>query len=402
MQPDHQQTLSALASAVFNIERQLQSLSNASNVAINGGTHNTAGRDINNNFNYHTYQISLPASRSLQASRYQQLSAGAYLTIGRTTKADPLQDRLELIPIPYEALLSGYLPVKFEGLVRTLQLLNQQVQPQAEGILGDVHYILSILSDLVVMSSNIYDALADSELGDRVRIAIDARITQCTCTLSRAHQQLDGLVYRRLPMLGLVYHYLLRSSWDRWEPGEIACLRKQLSVEAQYFAEWLSSLRSFCWARHLLLRPQSQFAWDTLNAFFRTRRGLMKDIHIERITVIEPLQGEHLTIPLRFISSFEDVHMVISLACQGTTSGRYIEAHRYELDDADTNEAVGEDLFQVSVEDGKVFEVAILIKSQSADFIGCPKCGKDQDGHDAKGGWARCSSAMYRKATLPV
>ncbi|KAH6883674.1 hypothetical protein BKA70DRAFT_1575463 [Coprinopsis sp. MPI-PUGE-AT-0042] len=329
MQPDcHHQILSVLASELSDIRQQLQSRASSSNVAISGGTHNTAGRDINN-FNYYLNQNS-PR------------------------------------------------PARFEGLAMALKFVDQQVQPQAGGILGNVHQILSNLSNLVEMSSKVYEALEDSELGNRVRSTIDARITQCTDTLTRAHQQ-------------LVYHYFLRCSWDHQEPEHVASIRKELSIEAQRLFEWLSSLQVFCWARHLLSKPQSQFAWEMLNTFFSTRRDMMKDIHIERITVLEPLQGKGLTIPLRFISSLKDLHMVIHLACQGTTSSRYIEGHSYDLEDAYTNKVVGEENFQVSVEDGKVFEVAILMKGESTDIVGCPKCGEEQGGHGAEGGWVRCA-----------
>ncbi|KAH6905853.1 hypothetical protein BKA70DRAFT_460223 [Coprinopsis sp. MPI-PUGE-AT-0042] len=324
MRPDHYQTPSALTPKLSG----QQSLASSSNVTISGGTYNTAGRDIHNNFNYYMIQNS-----------------------------------------------SGL--AMFAGLVMALKFLDQQMQPQAGGILGNAHQVLSNLSNLVEMSSKIYDALEDSELGNRVRSTIDARITQCTDTLSRAHQQ-------------LVYHYFLRCSWDQREPEHIASIREELSIEARCFAEWLSLLQSFCWARYLISRPHSQFAWEMLNTFFSTRPDMMKDIHIERITVLEPLQGKGLTIPLRFVSSLKDVHMVIHLACRGTTSSRYIEGHRYDLEDACTNEVVGEENFQVSVEDGKVFEVAILMKRQSSDLVGCPTCGGEQGGHGAEGGWVRC------------
>ncbi|KAH6905857.1 hypothetical protein BKA70DRAFT_460301 [Coprinopsis sp. MPI-PUGE-AT-0042] len=390
MQPDHHHTLSTLASAVFKIERQLRSLSSPSNVAVSGGTFNNAGRDICHHYSYHFYPNPLTSPSALHGSHCPEPPAGADVWRATWRKATHQQHLPKHAVIPSKALLSGYLPVKFEGLVIALRLVDQQVQPHAAGILGEVQQTLSNLTDLVVMSSNIYDALGGSELGDRVRSMIDARVTQCTHTLSRAHQQLDGLAYRRLPMLGLVYHHLLRSSWDRWEPMEISSIRTHLNTEAECFAEWLSLLRSFCWARRLFLNPQSRFSWDTLNTFFTARPDMMKDVHVERITVIEPLQGEHLTIPLRFVNSFEDVHIVIHLACQGTRGSRFIEGRRYELDDVETSEAVSEEDF-ISIKDGRVFEVAILMKSQLVELGGCPKCGTDPDRQGAtEGGWVRC------------
>ncbi|KAH6905852.1 hypothetical protein BKA70DRAFT_1430272 [Coprinopsis sp. MPI-PUGE-AT-0042] len=328
----HHQTLSALASEISGIRRQPQSQASSSYVAIRGGTYTNVERDMINH--YHFNQNS---------------------------------------PRPF----------RFGGLVMVLELVDHLLQPQAGGILGNARQTFLDLSNLVEMSSNVYDALEGSEFGNQIRSTIDARITQCTDTLKRAHRQ-------------LVYHYFLGCSLDQREPVHITSIRKELSIEAQHFAEWLSSLQLFCWARHLLSKPQSQFAWETLNAFFAARPDMMKDIHIERITVLEPLRGKGLTIPLRFIGSLKDVHMVIHLACRGTMSSRYIERHRYDLEDAYTNEVVGEENFQVSVEDGKVFEVAILMKRQSSDLVGCPKCGKKQDGHGAEGGWGRCVQCHTR------
>jgi hypothetical protein len=161
----------------------------------------------------------------------------------------------------------------------------------------------------------------------------------------------------------------------------------------------------------MLFSPQSQYAWDTLKTFFEDPLRRMKDMHIERITLIEPLQGQPLAIPLRFIKSFEvsssttavlgppcltfirqDLHTILYLACKGTRGGRYIEGRRYELDDAITSEAVEEDRFGASLEDGKVFEVTILMPGQleSADFCVCPKCGAAQDERDtSQRGWVR-------------
>ncbi|KAH6893764.1 hypothetical protein BKA70DRAFT_1408053 [Coprinopsis sp. MPI-PUGE-AT-0042] len=335
MQPDCHQNFSALAPE----PSEQQSRASSSNATYNGGTFNSAGRDINN----HYY--------------YNQHPSGAYLP--------------------------GYFPVRFEGLVIALKFVDQQVQPQAGGILGNVRRILLDLSNLVEMSSNVYDALEGSEFGNQIRSTIDARITKCTDVLSRAHQQ-------------LVYHYALSGSWDPREPEHITSILKELSIEARCFAEWLSSLQWLYWARHLLSKPQSQFAWHALNTFFAARPDMMKDIHIEQITVLEPLQGKGLIIPLRFISSLRDVHMVIHLACRGTRSSGYIEGHRYDLEDAYTSEVVGEENFQVLVKDGKAFEVAILMKRQSSDLVGCPTCGKEQGGHGAQEGWVRCVQCHTR------
>jgi hypothetical protein len=87
--------------------------------------------------------------------------------------------------------------------------------------------------------------------------------------------------------------------------------------------------------------------------------------------------------------------MVIQLACQGTRGSRFIERRRYELDDAETSEAVGQEEFRVLIQDGRVFEVSILIKGQMTEVAVCPKCGTVSDGVDGKEGgqWVRWYSS---------
>jgi hypothetical protein len=91
------------------------------------------------------------------------------------------------------------------------------------------------------------------------------------------------------------------------------------------------------------------------------------------------------------LSLLQDVHMFIYHACQGTVGSRYIESRRYELDDAETNEVVVEQCFDESVEDGKVFEVAILMRSHAMEQGACPSCGlvDDRRAEATDGGWVR-------------
>ncbi|KAH6905847.1 hypothetical protein BKA70DRAFT_1291234 [Coprinopsis sp. MPI-PUGE-AT-0042] len=288
-------------------------------------------------------------------------------------------------PLEPITLLEGPIPTKFEGLAVSLQTVAHQVQPHAGDILGEVRHILMDLRDLIALSSTIYDDLGATELGDRVKAAIDTWIAGCTRTLLWAHQELDGLVYRRISSLGRLYHRIFRPRWDKWEPKKIASIRKAMSLEAKFFTEWLLCLRMFCWAKHLITKPQSQFDWGALNCFWKNRFRMVKDIHVERITVVEPLQGEHLTIPLRFIDSFEDVHMVILLASQGTVGSPYIEGRKYEIDDSETNQAITTENFRASFEDGKEFEVTVLLRTRHKQAGTCPRCQSQYQG-ESKGG----------------
>ncbi|KAH6905846.1 hypothetical protein BKA70DRAFT_1499984 [Coprinopsis sp. MPI-PUGE-AT-0042] len=302
MSQDHDDILSAISTTVRKIERQLESLSGR--VTINGATFTTAGRDI---CNYITY--SFCPSTNLHPGPQFPPPAGVYVG-SRTCKPSftnsPFVNADQTTASASEPIapFAGSVPLRFEGLAVSLQTVAHQVQPHSGDVLSEVQCILLNLRDLIAFSSTIYNDLSSTALGDRVRGAIDARIAECTRTLLCTHRQLDGLVYRRLPFIGRLYHRLFGRWWCQWEPRKIATIREALSLETKHFAEWLSFLRSqvqirfsvlssltthvrFFWAKHLIMNPQSRFEWSTLNYFLKNRFRMVKNIHVKQITVID-------------------------------------------------------------------------------------------------------------------
>jgi hypothetical protein len=238
MPQDHQEILSALATAVRDLERRIESLSAA--VTINGGTFNNAGRDI---CNYITYSF-CPSPNLLHPARgnlfHEALAVRAF--ISSTCAASELE-QLSGSPLDLAAPLPGSVPLQFQGLAISLQTVSHQVQPHANDILGEVQHIINELGDLIAFSSSLYNDLGTTELANRVRAAVDNRISECTSALLCTHRELDGLVYRRLPLLGRLYYALLGRWWYKWEPREVAAIREALSSEARSFAEWLLCLK---------------------------------------------------------------------------------------------------------------------------------------------------------------
>lgn len=82
---------------------------------------------------------------------------------------------------------------------------------------------------------------------------------------------------------------------------------------------------------------------------------------------------------------------MILLACRGTQSAQYIGSGCYELDESQSNQAVNPKSFRALVEDGKIFEVTILIHTANLILGVCPRCraecGAQEDAGDAK--WTR-------------
>ncbi|KAH6905840.1 hypothetical protein BKA70DRAFT_460036 [Coprinopsis sp. MPI-PUGE-AT-0042] len=118
---------------------------------------------------------------------------------------------------------------------------------------------------------------------------------------------------------------------------------------------------------------------------------LLREVHVERIFVLEPVEGEHLTIPLRFVNSYEDVHRVIHLACLGSQSARYIESRSYELDESLSNQTVDPYNFHTVMKDGKTLEMTILIQIPVLTIGICPRCELEHPVQDAVlTSWTRC------------
>jgi hypothetical protein len=80
--------------------------------------------------------------------------------------------------------------------------------------------------------------------------------------------------------------------------------------------------------------------------------------------------------------------MVITLACRGTIGSPYIEDRRYEIDETGTSRVVTEENFRASFEDGKVFEVGIVLYNRCEELGTCPGCGYVHHVHH-DGSWIR-------------
>jgi hypothetical protein len=153
---------------------------------------------------------------------------------------------------------------------------------------------------------------------------------------------------------------------------------------------------SFFWASRLLLLAKSKFCWKDLDDLLDAGSSLLREIHVDKIFIVEPLQGDRLSVPIRFVTSFEvcptgchstthdfltqrlqDIHHVVQLACHGTVGAEYIEGRRYQLDDAATNVPVNPERFNgACLKDGSTFEVSMkVIQAGGTGLNDCPRCG---------------------------
>ncbi|KAH6884334.1 hypothetical protein BKA70DRAFT_1445943 [Coprinopsis sp. MPI-PUGE-AT-0042] len=289
----------------------------------------------------------------------------------------------------------------------TLELLMHLVN-SPEGSKNIFHRIspdLRNLVQLVAISSTAYKASrGQTPIGRLIRTAIDGRLSLSNRRLVALHQRMLSLPHRSVPLIHSVYGALYEW-WTANEPEEITSIRWQLNEEMAAFGEY------FYWASEVLFTAKPQVLWGDFEQLLQSAPMLLKDIHVEKITVVEPLQGEHLAIPIRFIKSFEDVHQVVKFACQGTVGASYIENRHYYLEDAAAEVSVIPQLHQFAedfCQDGRVFEVTMQItqaRRSPEGLFRCPRCGFDHSEAKRKpngwnkDNWIRCHRCKIQFST---
>ncbi|KAH6911865.1 hypothetical protein BKA70DRAFT_865052 [Coprinopsis sp. MPI-PUGE-AT-0042] len=363
------------------------SFSSASTVNIGHGTFN----DIKGNSyttTYNTYYVStdLPQPQAW-AERLCSLRTKA---IGQNRFSANASGSSSHVVETTEICTPGLFPM----VENTLELITHLVDAAPTGSPTLFHRISPALRDLVLlvaMSSMAYQACTShTPIGRLVRGSIDCRLALCNSRLVALHREMLGLPYRSVPLVRSVCRALYQW-WTANEPEEILSIRSQLNAETIAFGEWLSDLKSFYWASRLILVAKANFRWKDLDDLFNSGSTLLKEIHVEKIIVIEPLQGDQLSVPIRFVTSFEDIHHVVQLACHGTVGEKYIEGRQYQLDDAATNAAVNTERFVAEcLEDGKTFEVAMkLVQRDNMNCQDCPRCGSQHSEEERLTGWIR-------------
>ncbi|KAH6903534.1 hypothetical protein BKA70DRAFT_1301278 [Coprinopsis sp. MPI-PUGE-AT-0042] len=358
----------------------------ASTVIISHSILNDMSGDSHTYYNSYTYNV-FNAPSPQDARR-------CYPTVAPADRASlPIQ--------PHNITFSDGTPINlskpnlFPVIENTLELIAHLVGSPA-GSANIFHRIspdLQELVQLVSFSSTAYSACnGQSPIGQLIQTAIDSGLSVCNRRLVALHQELVILPHRSVPLVRSVCRTIYQW-WTANEPEEITHIRSKLKAETMVFAEWLACLKSLYWASHVLFTAKNTFSWKDIEQFFTSGPILLKEMHVDKIIIIEPLQGDYLSVPIRFIASFEDVHQVVQVACQGTVGARFIEARRYQLDDSETNELVDPSRFaEGCLQDGKAFEVAMkLVRREHVVLNVCPRCAYcHQDGEDKINGWIRC------------
>ncbi|KAH6913239.1 hypothetical protein BKA70DRAFT_1262263, partial [Coprinopsis sp. MPI-PUGE-AT-0042] len=375
-----------------------------------GGTFNNVGRDSHNHvyhMNCNVFVTGLcqiphigPASNGIAGSSGSSTHSCLPL---RASASDGLS-QLSLAspnPLPEELGRSIQLLLAEKTLLRIRQLVTPH--NDRTGIYKRVAPCLAELEALIAFASNAYQACrGGTTMGRVIRTALDVRMEQCNDMLDRLLGELVQLPYRSFPRVGHAYR-VVYEWWTGNEPEEIVAIRTAVSNEVIAIGECLHWLNSFWWASSQLLLANATFSMESLRAFLSSGPvSVLRGIHIEEIVFLEPLQGQRRSIPVRFVKTFEDIHVAVEIACRGTAASHFIEDRQYQLDNSSTNAVVDAVRILQCIEEYKELEVTILLPKLEAPANICPRCDTVHDCSGQKlNGWLRCRRCNMQFSSYP-
>ncbi|KAH6911556.1 hypothetical protein BKA70DRAFT_859685 [Coprinopsis sp. MPI-PUGE-AT-0042] len=299
------------------------------------------------------------------------------------------------IPTLTSPPLDCSMPAHFRAATITIKRIKELIAPHGDaiGVFKRIEPHLRDLETLVDFASTAYTACGSGTvLGNIVKAVINTQMEQCRDRLSQLLGQIQWLPYRFFPRIGFAY-CLAHEWWTGNEPEEIRVIRLSLSEEVRAIGEWLCCLHSFWWASSQLLTTRSTFTMDNLQDFLESGPiSMLRQIVIKEMIILEPLQGEPRSIPIRFVDTFEDVHLAIGMACQGTAASRFIENRQYQLDESNTDFTVSEGDILQRISKCQVFEVTIAFSRLEVLANVCPRCEKshEDESQKNKNGWLKC------------
>ncbi|KAH6893785.1 hypothetical protein BKA70DRAFT_1536010 [Coprinopsis sp. MPI-PUGE-AT-0042] len=295
------------------------------------------------------------------------------------------------------------LPAQFLAATTTVRNIHGLIAPHtgAVGIFKRIEPHLRDMETLVGFASTAYAACGDATvLGSTIKAAIDTRMEQCNDTLSRLHFQIAWLPYRSFPRIGYAY-CVVHEWWTGNELDEIRAIRLTILQEVTAIGQWLCCLHSFWWASSQLLLGNSAFTMAGLHAFLESGPiAMLRQVVVEEVIFLEPLRSQRRSIPIHFVSSFEDIHMAITMACHGTAASRFIETRQYQLDESSTDAPVDKRDILQRIKECKEFEITIVLSRLDVFSNVCPGCNRTQSDREQLTGWIECDAQLDCDTTL--
>ncbi|KAG2008504.1 TKL/TKL-ccin protein kinase [Coprinopsis cinerea AmutBmut pab1-1] len=258
------------------------------------------------------------------------------------------------------------------------------------------------LAEVVVLAEKAYKACRGIDIASLVQRGIKECISGLAQCLPGIFSELmhiaflsDGANLQSSPLGDIVQRW-----WNsNQKEEEISTLREKVQKHLENLCGCLYSLKSFHWLKWVMflsLEDGSHFNPEILFRFLESRTPSPRHLRIDEVLIMEPLAGRPLSVPTRFVSSFEDLHLVLQQGCRGTLTSRYIECNEYQLDESSTNLTLDSTCFQQLFKPGKQFEVSIRVVTHGTRLSECPRCGHDNGYLDGRrvDGWVRCGSCL--------
>ncbi|EAU89516.2 TKL/TKL-ccin protein kinase [Coprinopsis cinerea okayama7 len=211
------------------------------------------------------------------------------------------------------------------------------------------------LAEVVVLAEKAYKACRGIDIASLVQRGIKECISGLAQCLPGIFSELMHIAF--LSDGANLQSSLLGGIVQRWwnsnqKEEEISTLREKVQKHLENLFHWLK------WVMFLSLEDGSHFNPEILFRFLESRTPSPRHLRIDEVLIMEPLAGRPLSVPTRFVSSFEDLHLVLQQGCRGTLTSRYIECNEYQLDESSTNLILDSTCFQQLFKPGKQFESA--------------------------------------------
>ncbi|KAH6893725.1 hypothetical protein BKA70DRAFT_1571500 [Coprinopsis sp. MPI-PUGE-AT-0042] len=258
---------------------------------------------------------------------------------------------------------SSFLSAQFFLAESNLRSINQLANRLDQArIFKHIAPFLANFGTLIRFASTAYNACrGETTIGKVIKASIEHRLILSNKTLEELHDRIGCLLCSSVHC-GAQSDNLLESQNCAGNEPEVTIIQASIAKEVTAIGEWLHCLQLFWWASSQLLLTESTFTMAALEEFLRSGPvTMLYMICVEEIVFLEPLQGERRSIPVRFINSFEEVHMAVQMACHDTAASQFIASGSYQLDDPVTNTTVDKRDILNSIAKCKEYEVTIFL-----------------------------------------
>ncbi|KAH6917845.1 hypothetical protein BKA70DRAFT_1245496 [Coprinopsis sp. MPI-PUGE-AT-0042] len=296
----------------------------------------------------------------------------------------------------------GGLPLDSFACVDTwLQAMSHCLARASEKSFRTLRRHLNDIGSLSSFSRTLYEISDDSPIDRIVKRRVDMRLRRCARMLEDIHRRISSLPCWWLFAIKFAYG----ETFVEWltngrEPDELQSIEGELTAEIRAFGQCVQSmqcLEEWPWGPQMWcsLTAKTSFSAGLGNFLRVSGPSWIRDVVVEEIIILEPIQGNPWSVPLVFVETIEDIHAFVRTGSRNTISNPYIEGRQYQLDESKTNAEVDERSLSGYLRHKTILEVTIRIRAPAATKQDrCPGCGRLPDILFEEGTWVRCVCQM--------